>query len=343
MPDKNLPKLIQETLFAVAPKSTDEVFLTCGCGTSANEMAFKLALYHYSKTHNADEPGEIIAFQGGFHGRLLGALSATRSKGVHKVGIPSFKWRGCPFPEIKHPSYLHESYNKAQEDACLQQFEEICQSRKVAAVIVEPSLAEGGDKWASGRFFIGLQEIVRKYGGLFIVDEVQTGGGPTGRFWAHEHWGPSADPDIVTFAKKMQVSGFYYKQHLTVGDPEELYNRHHGDMLRLLDLKTILGIIKADRLVKNADITGMQLKAGLMSLSARYPIMSNVRGVGTFLAYDLKDDPMAAELVKELIKVGVNSGLCGNKSIRMRPSLVFAAKHAALYLERLEFALQRLS
>jgi len=89
-------------------------------------------------------------------------------------------------------------------------------TRPVAAVIIEPVLAEGGDKHASDAYFRQLRLIAKKHGAYFIVDEVQTGVGATGKFWAHEHWGlqEGEEPDFVTFSKKMQASGIYHKKDL---------------------------------------------------------------------------------------------------------------------------------
>lgn len=86
-------------------------------------------------------------------------------------------------------------------------------TRPVAAVIIEPVLSEGGDKHASPAYFRQLRQIAKKHGAYFIVDEVQTGVGATGKFWAHEHWGlqEGEEPDFVTFSKKMQASGVYHK------------------------------------------------------------------------------------------------------------------------------------
>ena len=86
----------------------------------------------------------------------------------------------------------------------------------MAAVIIEPVLAEGGDKHASNAYFRQLRLIAKKHGAFFIVDEVQTGVGATGKFWAHEHWGLQAgeEPDFVTFSKMMQASGIYHKKDL---------------------------------------------------------------------------------------------------------------------------------
>lgn len=98
-------------------------------------------------------------------------------------------------------------------------------SRPVAAVIIEPVLAEGGDKHASDDYFRQLRLIAKKHGAYFIVDEVQTGVGATGKFWAHEHWGLQAgeEPDFVTFSKKMQASGIYHKKELRPNAAYRIY------------------------------------------------------------------------------------------------------------------------
>jgi 4-aminobutyrate aminotransferase/(S)-3-amino-2-methylpropionate transaminase len=271
----------------------------------------------------------------------MASLSTTRSKPIHKVGIPSFAWPAATFPDIKHPYYLNETYNAEQENLALQSLEKQLQNLSVAAVILEPVLAEGGDKLASPNFYIGVQNLCKKYGAIFIVDEVQTGGGATGRFWAHEHWGPRFDADIVTFAKKLQVSGFFYKSHLQLSNSEDTSNPFNTDILRLLNFQSIHRIMKIDRLMRNSEQAGHALRAGLQDLSDKQ-LISNVRGLGSFLAYDLPTPALANTLVSEMLKYGVNIGTCGSQSIRVRPSLVFQQKHAEVYLERLEIALKGL-
>lgn len=96
----------------------------------------------------------------------------------------------------------------------------------VAAVIIEPILSEGGDKHASPEFFRSLRLIARKHGSFFIVDEVQTGVGATGTFWAHEKWGlkEGEEPDFVTFSKKMQAAGVFHKKETRPNAPYRNYN-----------------------------------------------------------------------------------------------------------------------
>ena len=340
-PDKDWPKLVNDIMMPASPKSTQEVIVACGCGSSANESAFKMAFHHLKKNNPSSENPEIVSFDRSFHGRLLATLTASRSKGIQKVGVPSFGWRPAMFPTIKHPYHLHEAHNEAEERKCLEHFESMFSKGHIAAAIIEPVLSEGGDKIASPNFYIGVQEIAKKHGALFIVDEVQTGGGSTGRFWAHEHWGPRADPDIVTFAKKFQVSGLYYKSHLKVENPWALFNPYNADHLRILNFKTIWNTIHSDKLIRNAEFTGNFLRAGLTRLSEKYPI-SGVRGLGTYLAYDLPTPEASNKVVQQLLQLGVNAGVCGDFSIRVRPSLVFRQHHAEIYLTALESVLKSL-
>ena len=166
-------------------------------------------------------PLSILSFKGAFHGRMLASLSTTRSKPIHKLDIPAFPWPQAPFPTLRYPLEDHKAENAAMEEACLAETEDIIvRSQKeqtdspakaeVAAVVVEPVQSEGGDNHASTAFFNRLREITRKHNVLLIVDEVQTGVGATGHFWAHEHWNLQDPPDMVTFSKKAQAAGYYY-------------------------------------------------------------------------------------------------------------------------------------
>jgi 4-aminobutyrate aminotransferase/(S)-3-amino-2-methylpropionate transaminase len=217
-------------LLRVAPPGMDKVF-TALSGSDANETAYKAAFMYVAAKRRGGEqfseeemassmenkaPGSpsmsILSFKKAFHGRLFGSLSTTRSKPVHKLDIPAFDWPVADFPNLVHPIEANSSENAREELRCLEQVESILtdRSKNVAAVVVEPIQSEGGDNHASPEFFRGLREITKKHDIVFIVDEVQTGLGATGKTWAHEHWGlpKGSEPDIVTASKKLQ-SGAY--------------------------------------------------------------------------------------------------------------------------------------
>lgn len=165
---------------------------------------------------NNQAPGSpqysILSFKHGFHGRLFGSLSTTRSKPIHKLDIPAFDWPQASFPMLKYPLDQNVEYNTKEEQRALKETEDLIKNfhNPVCAVVVEPIQSEGGDNHATPNFFRGLREITQKHNVLFIVDEVQTGVGATGKFWAHDHWNLSSPPDMVTFSKKAQTAGYYY-------------------------------------------------------------------------------------------------------------------------------------
>jgi 4-aminobutyrate aminotransferase / (S)-3-amino-2-methylpropionate transaminase len=166
----------------------------------------------------------ILSFGKAFHGRMFGSLSTTHSKAIHKIdsktplspiiAVPSFNWPQVPFPMLKYPLEENIVPNRKEEEHCLATVEKTLKEwhLPIVAIVVEPIQSEGGDNHASASFFRGLRDITKRHGILLIVDEVQTGVGSTGTFWAHEKWGLAKgdEPDIVTFSKKFQAAGWYF-------------------------------------------------------------------------------------------------------------------------------------
>ncbi|PAV57340.1 hypothetical protein WR25_13737 [Diploscapter pachys] len=216
---------LERTFGCVAPKGMKAV-QTMVDGSSANENAIKAAFIWYMTQRRGGNPPDaehlsscmkhrqpgtpklsVLSFDGGFHGRTLGLLTVTRSKPIHKVDIPAFDWPVAKFPRYKYPLDQNTKQNETIDNECLddvkQKVEEWkAKGEEVAAIIVEPIQAEGGDHYGSPAFFRGLQQIAKKNGIVFIVDEVQTGGGATGDFWAHSHWNLPFPPGrgLGTFA-----------------------------------------------------------------------------------------------------------------------------------------------
>lgn len=175
------------------------------------------------------------------------------------------------------------------------------------------------------------------------MDEVQTGGGPSGTFWAHEQWGLEQSPDMVTFAKKLQTGGYFFSPHLRPKEAYRIYNTWMGDPHKMIMLKAYIDTVQEDHLLQNVGLTGEYLRTGLAELQNRHPgVLSNLRGSGTFLAIDVKDGASANALVGEMQRRGVESGVCGTRSIRFRPALIFTPTHAAMALNVLEDSLTSL-
>lgn len=201
----------------------------------------------------------------------------------------------------------------------------------VAAVVVEPIQSEGGDNHASAAFFQGLRDVTKRNNVLLIVDEVQTGVGATGKFWAHEHWNLDTPPDMVTFSKKAQTAGYYYgNPALRPNKPYRQFNTWMGDPARALIFRGVIDEIERLGLVENTASTGAYLYAGLERLAQKYPEhFQNLRGKGqgTFIAWDT---PKRDAFVAKAKTVGVNIGGSGPSAVRLRPMLVFQNHHGML-------------
>lgn len=195
-PSSTWHDILKDGLLRAAPPGLDKIF-TAQSGSEANELAFKAAFMLYRRKQRGETvdwseeeiascmnnaaPGSpdlaVLSFEKSFHGRGFGSLSTTRSKAVHKLDIPSFKWPQAPFPALKYPLEKHADENAAEEKRCLAEVERLVKSWHcpVAALIVEPIQSEGGDNHASAAFFQGLRDLTKKLGVAMIVDEVQTG------------------------------------------------------------------------------------------------------------------------------------------------------------------------
>ncbi|KKF96352.1 4-aminobutyrate aminotransferase [Ceratocystis fimbriata CBS 114723] len=366
----NFPSLawndaLKNGLMKAAPPGLKYIF-TAQSGSEANELAFKAAMMLYmrrkrglgvewtdeesSSCLNNAKPGSpelaIMSFENSFHGRGFGSLSTTRSKAVHKLDIPAFNWPKAPFPALKYPLEAHVEENKAEEQRCLDAVEELIKTwvSPVTAVIVEPIQSEGGDNHASADFFQGLRDLTKKHGVALIVDEVQTGFGSTGKFWAHEHWNLTSPPDLVTFSKKAQTAGYFFGDELLIPDKAyRQFNTWIGDLARVLVSKAIIEEIQANDLVAQTARVGDLLYAEIEKLALKYPggKVANLRGKnrGTYIAFDTTDP---AKLIASMRKLGVTIGSCGKSTIRLRPMLIFTEEHIPLLVGALDKALSEL-
>ncbi|KOS19728.1 4-aminobutyrate aminotransferase [Escovopsis weberi] len=358
-PSHDWAEILKKGILKVAPKGLGNVF-TALAGSDANELAFKAAFIYRRQQErggpdvafteeelqsamNNQKPGSpelsILSFRTAFHGRLFGTLSCTRSKPIHKIDIPAFDWPQASFPQLKYPLDQHATENAEAERAALAEVEHLIQTwpKPPAAVIVEPIQSEGGDNHASPAFFRGLRALTRRLGVLLIVDEVQTGVGATGRFWAHDHWDLPHPPDMVTFSKKAQTAGFYYGDHaLRPNLPYRQFNTWMGDPARALINAAIVDEIERLDLVRHTARVGDYLFAKMELLAARYPDhFRDLRGKGqgTFIAFD---SPKRDAFLAKAKEFGVNIGGSGASAVRLRPMLIFQEHHADILLDAFE-------
>ncbi|MCP9262544.1 4-aminobutyrate aminotransferase, mitochondrial [Dirofilaria immitis] len=334
---------IKNSLISIAPKGCAGVQNVL-CGSSSNENAIKAAFMWYQAQKRGGSPPtkedldscmkhelpgtpnlSVLSFNGSFHGRTLTALSITHSKPIHKVDLPAFRWPVAEFPRYKYPLEKNVAYNEQQDQKCLANVSRTTDKKwnemkhDVAALIVEPIQGEGGDNHGSPAFF-----------------KVQTGGGGTGTFWAHDSWNLSSPPDIIVFAKKLMVSGYFYAKHLQMKEPLRIYNTWLGDPTKVILLE------KALQVIKEITCWNKHEKLGKNCKSANSSIIRNVRGLGTFCAFDMPDTATRDKFLEIAGNNGLFVGGCGSATVRFRPALIFGEKHLEIALDIITKSLSKL-
>ncbi|RWS27586.1 4-aminobutyrate aminotransferase-like protein [Leptotrombidium deliense] len=362
LPPRDFVQRLKSSLLVIAPQGLSEV-QTMACGSCSVENALKAACFWYQQKKRGGEspsdeelesclwnqsPGapnlSVMSFSGGFHGRTFGALSCTHSKSIHKLDVPSFDWPIAPYPRYKYPLHEHKQENKAMDDRCIAVVEDLFEKYKkkdcpVAALIVEPIQGEGGDNHGSSYFFKEIRRVTRKNEAAFICDEVQTGCGATGRFWAHEHWNLQTPPDMVTFSKKMLSGGFFYKPEFRPDKPYRIFNTWLGDPAKMILLEAVIDVIFKQKLLDQIRDSGDYLLDNLIEIEKKYPqLVENARGKGTFAAIDFKTSELQSEGIKRLHKHGIHCGGSGNRTLRIRTTLTFSKKHVDVLIDRMNRA-----
>lgn len=304
-------------------------------GALAVENALKAAFDWKSRLNLAagkdDMPGEmIIHFKEAFHGRSGYTLSLTNTFNPDKTRFfPQFDWPRIDNPKLCFPVDQTELKRVAVAEArALDQIKQAIQQHgnRIAGLIIEPIQSEGGDNHFRPEFMRALRELCTEHRIIFILDEVQTGIGLTGRFWAHEHHG--VIPDIISFGKKTQVCGILAGPVLDQVE-DNVFRRSHriastfgGNLVDMVRCGRILEIIESEGLVETAERQGAYLMTKLQELHARFPDrVTNVRGQGLLCAFDLPDPDVRAKFTADCTAAKVLVVGCGPKSIRLRPHL----------------------
>ena len=312
-----------ERLAAIAPFSEKaRVFLT-NSGTEAVEGAIKLARYH---THR---PG-IIAFEGGFHGRTMGALSLTNSKIKQRAGFGPLlpMVHHAPFPRIRAWREGSGGDGSAELEVLRKTiFGRIIAPSDVAAIVIEPIQGEGGYFPAPASFLQGLRDLCDEHGILLIADEIQSGMGRTGAWWAIEHAG--VEPDIILSAKGiasgMPIGAFIARDSVWTWPPGAHGSTFAGNPVCAAAGLATLDIIEADGLA-NAVAMGARLRAGLERVATGVESVRDIRGAGLMLGVEF-DSHEAAEAVQEAaFRLGLLTLECGESSLRFSPPLIVDAE-----------------
>ncbi len=320
------------------PAGFPHVFFIDG-GALAVENALKSAFDWKVRKNLAAGSGQevgtqVIHFQQAFHGRSGFTLSLTNTFDPRKTKyFPKFPWPRIVNPKMTFP--LSEANLKqviSLEEEALQEIRRTIakEGPDIAALIIEPIQGEGGDNHFRKEFLIALRKICTENDIMLIFDEVQTGVGLTGRFWAYEHFG--VEPDILVFGKKTQVSGILSSRRVdevscnVFNERSRINSTFGGNFTDMVRCTRILRIIEEEHLVENARIKGELLLRELQQLASEFPeIISNPRGRGLMCAVDAPNSGVRDQLVKTLLQERLLIIASGEKSIRFRPHLVVTA------------------
>jgi 4-aminobutyrate aminotransferase len=336
---------LAERLSAIAPMRGPHRFYYGNSGTEAVECALKLARYHTKRQ-------QVIAFYGAFHGRTMGSLSLTASK-------PQQRRRFAPLvPGVTHVPYpnLYRGVTggaREQEEYALncarfieeKLFKSTLPPEEVAAIFLEPIQGEGGYVVAPDVFLREIRRICDKHGILMVADEVQSGAGRTGKWWAIEHSG--VQPDIVCMAKGiasgMPLGVTMSKSEIMDWVPGSHASTFGGNPVCIAAALATLDVIEREGL-KNAESTGNYMLQRLRTWPEKHRMVGDVRGRGLMLAVEIVKDrelkTAAGGDRDRIVELAFERGLlllgCGETAIRLCPPLIVSREQVDIALDVLE-------
>ncbi len=322
---------VKEFRAVAAPPEFPHLFFVSG-GSVAVENAMKAAFdwkAQRNRAHGIDGGADkILHFRDAFHGRTGYTLSVTNTDPAKTKDFPKFAWPRVSNPIIHFP--MNEARVAAAEAESCQQIETAFAKdpHGIAAILVEPIQGEGGDNHFRPEFLARLRAYADRFHAMLIFDEVQTGFGTTGSMWAYQQLGVT--PDIVAFGKKTQVCGIMSTKRVdevpnnvfTVSS--RINSTWGGNLVDMVRCARILQIVKEDGLIENAARVGRVFLDGLLGLERDFPGVTNARGRGLMLAFDLPDGKSRDELRSKCWDAGLATLPCGPRSLRFRPPLIFS-------------------
>jgi L-lysine 6-transaminase len=325
------------------PDSMPHLFLVSG-GALAVENALKTAFdwkvrKNLEKMQNtpASEVGlmhglgsKVIHFMEAFHGRSGYTLSLTNTSDPRKhMYFPKFDWPRIINPKLSFPvtDGILECVKEAEEIALAQIKLALKQyPGDIAALILEPIQGEGGDNHFRPEFIQALRKLADEHEFLLIFDEIQSGMGITGRMWAYEHYG--VEPDILAFGKKTQVCGIIAGKRVdevennVFTESSRINSTWGGNLVDMVRFTKIMEIIEEEKLVDHTARMGDVMIEGLDSISAESKeVVSNVRGKGLMVAFDLPDQAKRNVMLDSMFDNGLLAMKSGDHSIRFRGML----------------------
>lgn len=337
---------LSERLGDVLPAGIDTLFYA-NAGTEAVEAALRLARQATGRTN-------VVVFQGGFHGRTVGSLAMTTSKVGLRAHLQPLMGGVfvAPFPN----AYRYGWDPETTVDFCLRELDQLLATQsgpdETAAIIIEPVIGEGGFVPAPPAFLQGLRARCDAHGILLVLDEVQSGFGRTGSFWAHEESGVT--PDVIVTAKGlasgMPLSAMAAPRDLmSRGRPGSQGGTYGGNAVACAAAIATLDVIAEEDLVGNAARVGAHLQVRLRDLAAGNPAIGDVRGRGLMMATEMvdadgrPDGPLADRVRSEAVRRDLLLLPCGpfGNVIRWLPPLVVNTEQVDQAVEAFAEALEK--
>ena len=339
----SLPQLAEKLVRTVPGSEAKKAFFT-NSGTEAIEGAMKLARY-------ATKRNKFIAFYGCFHGRTMGALSLTASKGTQRKGFGALLAgiEHIPFPNAYRCALNHTAETcgaEILETLERQIFKRLFDPEEVAAIVIEPIQGEGGYVVAPKFFLQELQRICRKHGILLVVDEVQSGMGRTGKWWACEYAG--IEPDILCSAKGiasgMPLGAFVARSNVMDSwKPGSHGTTFGGNPVCVAAALATMDLIESEY-KENARRMGEYLRSQMADWPEKLKIVGEVRGRGLMIGVEIVRDQRTKEEAPELrhavVERAFHKGLlvlgAGASTVRISPPLLIDQEQADFAVRTLE-------
>ncbi|MFI7412215.1 L-lysine 6-transaminase [Streptomyces sp. NPDC049627] len=323
-------------------------------GALAVENALKAAFDWKAQRLGLDEEGvnrlQVLHLERSFHGRSGYTMSLTNTDPAKTARFPKFDWPRLPTPALRHPAGAHARSNREAEQRTLQAAEAAFRAADgmIACFIAEPIQGEGGDNHLGAGFLQAMQRLCHEHDALFVLDEVQSGGGITGTPWAYQQLG--LRPDLVAFGKKTQVCGVMGGGRIdevaenVFAVSSRISSTWGGNLADMVRATRILETIESTQLLDTVVQRGKYLRDGLEALATEYPaLVSNARGRGLMCAITLPEARLRDDVLRRMYRDHHVIALpCGERSLRFRPPLTISESEIDQALAALAHSLRAL-
>ncbi len=341
-----------KTLFKIALPSEYKYSFFISGGALAVENALKAAFdwkvrKNFAKGYKSERGFKVIHFEEAFHGRSGYTMSLTNTD-LNKVKyFPKFDWPRVVNPKIKFP--LEENIEEVVEleNQAIEQIKQAFRDNKddIAAIVIEPIQGEGGDNHFRKEFLQKLRELTYENDALLIFDEIQSGAGITGKWWAFEHFG--VVPDIFAFGKKMQTCGIASTDRIDeVKDnvfhlSSRINSTWGGNLVDMARSTKYMEIIDEENLIDNAAKMGDKLLDRIRNLERKFPnVIYNPRGRGLLCAFNMKSADLRKKFLDNCFQKGLFILPSGKASVRFRPPLNLTERQMSEAFDIIEEAMK---